>query len=89
MLANNPTTSTSTTSGQPITPGKAWVLKSIPLRESMADPIKAPKVPIKETPPEVPMGTFLKVMIDRGSPLASTPSSVAHVSAVTAASEAM
>lgn len=54
-----------------------------------AEPAKDASVPMRETPPEVPFSTRLrKSMIIRGGVGFKTPNSVAHVSALTAASEA-
>ena len=54
-----------------------------------ADPVNEASVPINEIPPEVPFSTtFRKFVIMRGGFGLSTPSSVAQVSALTAASAA-
>ena len=54
-----------------------------------AEPAKEASVPINEIPPEVPFSTtFLKSVIMRGGWGFNTPSSVAHVSALTAARDA-
>ena len=54
-----------------------------------ADPVNEASVPINEIPPEVPFSTILRrSVIMRGGFGFNTPSSVAHVSALTAASAA-
>ncbi len=54
-----------------------------------AEPKSEATVPNGETPPEVPFSTpFRKFVIMRGGVGFSTPNSVAHVSALTAASDA-
>lgn len=54
-----------------------------------AEPANEASVPTRETPPEVPFSTRLRgSVIMRGGVRFKTPSSVAHVSALTAASEA-
>lgn len=54
-----------------------------------AEPAREASVPTREIPPEVPFSTRLrKSVIMRGADGFNTPSSVAHVSALTAASEA-
>src|SRR5688572_3594008 len=55
----------------------------------MAEPKSEANIPNNETPPEVPFSTrFLRSVIIRGGLGFKTPNSVAHVSALTAASEA-
>ena len=52
-----------------------------------AEPAREASVPIAEIPPEVPFSTGLRrSVISRGGAVFSAPSSVAHVSAFTAAS---
>jgi len=53
-----------------------------------SDPEKAACVPSRLTPPDVPTSTILPFVINRGGVRLSTPSSVAHVSALAAAREA-
>ena len=54
-----------------------------------AEPNSDANVPNSETPPEVPFSTrFLKFVIISGGVEFRTPNSVAHVSALTAASDA-
>src|SRR5574340_1609554 len=50
-----------------------------------AAPPRAASVPVRLTPPEVPFSTTLPLLIDRGSTGLRMPSSVAQVSALTAA----
>lgn len=58
-------------------------------RAMSAEPAREARVPTRETPPEVPFSTRLRMsVIMRGGDGFKTPSSVAHVSALTAASEA-
>src|SRR5215207_4687086 len=54
-----------------------------------AEPASDARIPNNEIPPEVPFSTrFRRSVIRRGGVGFKTPSSVAHVSALTAASEA-
>ena len=51
-------------------------------------PTKAADIPKSEIPPDVPAGTCLKFIIERGSDFERTPISVAQVSAAAEAKDA-
>jgi len=60
----------------------------VALKNMKIEPIRPPKVPLSETPPETPGSTGFKFVISRGFERNNVPISVAHVSNVAAETEA-